>query len=314
MRKLFVALIILAISGLGAIYLFIPGKLSVSSIKLINTTPRGVEKFLSGERANWLKWWPANDSGTMAVGNKFRYNDIEYAVAATNTNFVEITIKTKDSVIHSLLSIIPVRFDSVALQWEFVIDAGLNPFKKIRTYQNAKGIKTDLSFLLENFKFFAEKAKNIYGFNIQRTTVKDTFFIATRMETDTYPSMPVVYDQVKKLRENIKLQNAGETNYPMMHVTWIDKDHFETMVAIPINKPIVPSANNFMRKMTPGNILVTEVSGGIATIANAYTELDNYKHDFHLESPAIPFELMITDRSVITDTAKWITKVYYPVF
>ncbi len=85
------------------------------------------------------------------------------------------------------------------------------------------------------------------------------------------------------------------------------------MVAIPVNKTITPNNEFLLKKMVPGKILVTEVRGGIHTINQAQKNIELYMNDHHLVSPAIPFHSLVTDRSKEADTAKWITKIYYPV-
>jgi hypothetical protein len=66
--------------------------------------------------------------------------------------------------------------------------------------------------------------------------------------------------------------------------------------------------------MVLGNILEAEVRGGEAAVQNGIEELENYKEDHEKTSPAIPFQLLVSDRSKEPDTAKWITRLYYPVF
>ena len=86
------------------------------------------------------------------------------------------------------------------------------------------------------------------------------------------------------------------------------------MTAIPVNKYIPTNKNFLFKRMVPGKILVTEVIGGVNTTANALKELELYITDRHLQSPAIPFESLVTDRSKQPDTSKWVTKVYYPIY
>jgi hypothetical protein len=58
----------------------------------------------------------------------------------------------------------------------------------------------------------------------------------------------------------------------MLHVTPYRGD-FKTMVAIPVNK-VIPENNNFLyRRMVPGKILVTEVTGGTYTMVILYLVL-----------------------------------------
>lgn len=85
-------------------------------------------------------------------------------------------------------------------------------------------------------------------------------------------------------------------------------------VAIPINKEIPFTKPIFINTMVDGKLLVTEVKGGQQTIKNALFSFKNYVQDKQFTSPAMPYEMMITDRSAEKDTSKWVTKIYYPVF
>ena len=46
----------------------------------------------------------------------------------------------------------------------------------------------------------------------------------------------------------------------------------------------------------------------------AFDNFENYRSDYTILSPAIPYQLMITDRIKESDTTKWVTKFYYPIF
>ena len=100
----------------------------------------------------------------------------------------------------------------------------------------------------------------------------------------------------------------------MMHVVQIDSFHYETMVAIPVNRSLQGTDNMMTKRMVLGNILEAEIKGGGTTVRSAMGQLENYKKDHRMESPAIPFALLVTDRSKEPDTTKWITKIYYPVY
>jgi hypothetical protein len=66
--------------------------------------------------------------------------------------------------------------------------------------------------------------------------------------------------------------------------------------------------------MIAGNILVAEVKGGPYTVTNAFNSLHDYVTDHDLQSPAIPFQSLITNRLQQPDSTKWITKIYYPIY
>ena len=86
------------------------------------------------------------------------------------------------------------------------------------------------------------------------------------------------------------------------------------MVALPINKAVNNEGDFLFKQMVKGNTLVAEVNGGRATINNGLKALEQFKSDYQFTSPAISFELMITDRRAERDTSKWVTRLYYPVF
>jgi hypothetical protein len=67
------------------------------------------------------------------------------------------------------------------------------------------------------------------------------------------------------------------------------------------------------RRMVPGNILVTEVTGGQATVDDGFRQLEFFLSEHSLTSPGMPFQSLVTDRLAEKDTSKWITKLYYPI-
>jgi len=120
---------------------------------------------------------------------------------------------------------------------------------------------------------------------------------------------------IQDLKKYIVQNNAIEKNSPMLNVLRLDSSHYEAMSAIPVDKAL-PRTNEFAPKflLKGGNILEAEVQGGPATIENGLQEIENYRSEFRYTSPAIPYQLLVTDRLKQTDTTKWITKLYYPVF
>jgi hypothetical protein len=42
--------------------------------------------------------------------------------------------------------------------------------------------------------------------------------------------------------------------------------------------------------------------------------MENYARDHKKQSPAIPYQLLVTNRLTEADTTKWITQINYPVF
>jgi len=137
-------------------------------------------------------------------------------------------------------------------------------------------------------------------------------FIAAQLKS--LPSTEQVYTMVKKLKDYILSQKAGATGNPMLNVFTRDSLSFDVRVAIPVDRRL-PDAGEIHYKwmLGGGNILITEVKGGPEEIKKAYNQVNHYITDYKRLAPAIPFESMVTDRTVEKDSSQWITRIYYPV-
>ena len=166
---------------------------------------------------------------------------------------------------------------------------------------------------LQRLRQFMQSERNMYGFAIARERVTDTLLVVTKMQDTTKPTVETYYGLIKKLRDYIARAGAQETNYPMLNISKIDSTHYQTMVAIPVNKELPGSGDIVAKRMIPGNILVAEVHGGTATVTNGLHQLDAYVMEHQFTQPGLPFQSLVTDRLSEHDTSKWITKLYYPV-
>ena len=169
--------------------------------------------------------------------------------------------------------------------------------------------------LLQSMKAFLEKTKNIYGVDIKETLVKDSALISTRRQFDHYPNVQEVDSMIQSLKKYIRQNNAIEKNSPMLNVFELGNSRYEAMTAIPVDKAL-PKTNEFAPKflLKGGNILEAQIQGGPYTIKKGLEELENYRADYKFNSPAIPYQLLVTDRTKEPDTTKWITRLYYPIF
>jgi len=167
---------------------------------------------------------------------------------------------------------------------------------------------------LNTMKPFLENEENVYGIKVSHTTVKDTLLIATRDTFSSYPSSENIYSLIRSLQDYARINDARESGYPMLDIKATGNGNFQTMVALPVNKELKSHAAILHKEMVPGNILVTEVTGGPYTVTQAFNNLQNFVTDHDMQSPAIPFQSLITDRLQQPDTTKWITRIYYPVY
>ena len=148
---------------------------------------------------------------------------------------------------------------------------------------------------------------------LMKFLVKDTILVTTNFSSIQYPSTSKIYSAIDSIKNYISLNNAKETNYPMLHILQ-DSGLYKTQVAIPVNMVIPQSRIYLVKRMVPGKILVGEIKGGNYSTGEALRQMQIFMTDNALSSPAIPFESLITNRMEEPDTSKWVTKIYYPVF
>lgn len=305
MKKIGIALLLLLVLALAAVYLFIPGKIELKTSIRLNASQAGVYRTLLSDRS-WNKWWPGE--------SPFYYNRQTYSVSGKIFNSFEVDISQNTDTLNSRMDLIFSSVDSVAIAWYARQATGRNPFERIAKYRAAKATEKNMKTILQRMKTFFERQENVYGFKVKKTIVSDSVLISTRRNFDHQPTVQDIHAMVQSLRKYIVQNKAIEKNLPMLNVQKVDTSHYQAMTAIAVDKWL-PQTNEFVPKLflKGGTILETEIQGGEHTIENAFKEFENYRSDYQYASPAIPYQLMVTDRIKETDTSKWITKLYYPI-
>lgn len=308
-RVLAFALIII-LAAIAGIYIFIPARLTVSNNVIVNATLNSTGRIII-DSSKWKSWWPDT---TNSDASNLIYNEYRYSPSKGVYNAVEVKIHNNEQLIESRISVLPLNKDSVLLEWRSVIESGSSPFARINAYNEAGHLKNDIGILLTQLKAFLEKTENIYGTPVIKTKVTDTLLIVTLEKFTSTPSTEQVYQLIDRVKAHAKKEHVPETGYPMLHVLQTGDTRFETMVALPVGRAPGEYGGVSIRRMVPGNILVTEIKGGPWTIKQAFRQLQNYVTDHKIVSPAKPFESLVTDRRSEADTTKWVTKIYYPIF
>nr|WP_294948690.1 GyrI-like domain-containing protein [uncultured Mucilaginibacter sp.] len=294
-----------------SIYFIIPQNITATSTVTVDATDGNVFKFLIKKEA-WPKWWPGTHN--RKDSSSFAYNGVMYTIKKDANSYIEVNINTGKLELDSKINYLATEDGATDVRWDAVKQSSLNPFARIAEFVRIKAEQKDMDSVLTQFKQFIQKDINVYGLRIKIDKVKDGVMLATNTVTKTPPTDGAVYSMIADLRKQIAAQNATETNKPMLNVTQVDNSEYHVMVAIPVNKEIKPGVNSVINKMVVGgNILQTEVKGGRKTIDNAFVQLQNFRKDYKLTGVAMPFELMVTDRSIEKDTSKWVTKLYWPI-
>jgi hypothetical protein len=310
-RKL-ILVILIALFALFVlfVYVIIPQKIKIEREIAVRCTNPAAKRMVL-DPGQWRRWWPGEVPGLQTI-----YVDSNYQFNPDTISFDEISVEISNNsfLTQAELQVLPVNRDSVILQWDCAaIKTSMNPLSRIKNFNRSKELGSELNSILVKMRTWLENETNVYGIAVKKTKVKDSTLIATRFETSSYPSVNEIYAAVDKLKKYIADQHATENNFPMMHV---DEGYggYQTMIAIPVNREL-PGTKEFMQKrMVLGNILEAEVHGGDSTVERGLRQLDQYRVDHEKASPAIPFALLVTDRSKQPDTLQWVTKLYFPVF
>lgn len=305
MKKLSALILFFVVVAVAASYIFIPSTIKISSIATVTANSNAVHRILMNDET-WAMWWPYK--------NESQLQKINFKLSKKMLNSFEIILYDGNDSVVSLLQFVPVNLDTLNLSWSCELQTRGNPINRFSNYYDAVTTKKKLDFLIDSLCVFIADQKNIYGFNVKKATVTDSVLISTRKQFDHYPNEFETDEMIKKLSTHIATNNAKVMNYPMLHIKQEDETHFEAMVAIATDSKL-PDNKEFKSKMLlmGGNLLESEITGGHATIRKAFEEYEQFIKDYRKTSPAIPYQLIITDRTKEKDTAKWITRLYYPI-
>lgn len=294
---------------IASVYFLIPGSSTFNYKIAINCAENGVSRMIL-DKEKWAAWWP----GKKVDEHNYSYKDYGYRISNIFLNSFTATVSYHSDSVQGMMQILPSETDSTQLLWTSTYQLSVNPFARIAQYRRLSGINSNIQALLDTTKRFLEKEENIYGMKVIKQKVTDSSLISMRKTFLHYPTTGEIYEMVHALKNYIVTKGGAESNYPMLNIYQDGPGRFEAMVAIPTQKDL-PSEGLFrLKKMVLGNILMAEVTGGVYRVTKGEQELANYVHDYKKTSPAIPYQSLVTDRSVEPDSSKWVTRLYYPIF
>jgi effector-binding domain-containing protein len=295
-----------------SVYFIIPQKIKTSKAIEIDATDVNVSKFLVNKKA-WSKWWPGSRPNIDSFS--FKFNNVDYMLLQSTNDEMRLDIKQKDIEQSSVVTYAATGDGICKVTWLAEKQSSLNPFKRIAECIKVKHTATDIEAILKAFKKFMETDTNVYGLKIKIEKVKYPIVLASTINTKDYPSPAVVYNLVNTLKKYAQSKGAVILDSAMLNIHPNETNGYQAMVAIPVSKAIQPGVNMVINKLVKGgNLLEADIKGGKTTILNTFAQLKLYQKAHHLISPAMPYELLTTNRMAEKDTAKWLTKIYWPIF
>ena len=99
----------------------------------------------------------------------------------------------------------------------------------------------------------------------------------------------------------------------MINVLRANGTSYQLMVALPVNRKLPGNADVFPEKMVRGNFMSAEITGPAGRIDSAIRQMAVYFEDHQKIAMAIPFQSLITNRKIASDSNTWVTRIYFPV-
>ena len=256
----------------------------------------------------WKRWWPWSEPGKEG-------NQPEGTIRLKGFSDTQLVLDWEE---HGVFIPVAVTLsskgnDSTILLWSAGWEVGANPIARISEFARGRRLRNDMQTLLAAFSIYASNPENVYGFKPVYTKVTDTLLISTKSTFTVEPGLKEIYGMFGSLEKYVVANGATITGQPMYHVTG-SGNAFEVMTALPISKLIEESGSYRIKRMVDGHLLVAEVKAGPEVLKLLFRQFEQYKNDYRLASPAIPYLQPITNRMQNPDTAQWITRMCYPIF
>ena len=300
---------ILLVLVIAAFYFFIPSPLKSSLLVPVKCNVFGADRVL-GDTGKWVRWWPEDGKGRGGL----EYDGVNYRPGKRLMRSVEINIDDKSSALSGMLVIFSApHIDSCYLQLQFDQRVSLNPLKRIRQYREAQHLKADMMIILDRFRTYLESMQNVYGLTMVEKSTPGSLLEQTIHIVGMYPTTDTIYTEVRKLERFLAAHGSRKAGHPMMNITALADGRYKLRVALPADK-VIPNSGDVQSGEVPTDIfLQADVVGGDGAVRAGFGSMGNYISDYGRTIVAIPFASLITDRRLEPDSAKWVTRIYWPL-
>ncbi|MBE7176844.1 MAG: hypothetical protein INR69_10585 [Mucilaginibacter polytrichastri] len=290
-------------------YALVPGTIGIRHTQKVEVSDSQLQRYLLYP-ARWAAWWPQKNKGEKG----FIANGVLFHPQNATSSGIRVDAGSGARIFPTYIEYGVTGDRQAQIIWTAEIPAGIDPFTRISRYFHARKLSGAIQAGLISAADFLNDEKKVYGVPLRVEQVRDTLVLTARTKSDHYPSVKEYYGLIGKLREVIRRQNAHALDSPMLNVTFLDSS-YQVSAGIPVDRNIAGQRDGiFTSKLIRGNILTTTISGGQQQVDAGLQTLKQYMDDHRLISPAIPFQLLLTNRVQQPDSTRWITKIYYPIF
>jgi len=313
MKRILLLVFLFLVLCIAAVYIIVPKQLAVASSITFHANREGVYRFLAND-SNWQKWWPGTIKKTSTNSLCFMHEGYDLHLGEKLYNAIQLKLSNNRDSSAGLLRLIPFTNDSMRVELSSQLDARPDPFSKLMTYFRAKRIKKTFDDIVSSLSKYASNIKNVYGIDIRKEKVQYQSLVSAKQSFPHYPTTEDIYTMIARLRNYINHSGAKELFSPMLNIAKTDSITYSAQVGLPVDR-VLPQKDDISSKwmMKGGNILMGEVTGGQKQIEDAQKQMELYIGDYQRSIIAIPFQMLITDRTKEPDSTKWVTRIYYPV-
>lgn len=303
MKNLIILVFLLAAAIVLGASLLMPAQPRVSETAVVHA-PQGTVVRALATRSLWERWWTKPDMLSYPVDNFHNSEVIEPAFT--------LEVKLDKKAIPMPLVIMPLGNDSARVVLQVLLPESKGMMGKARNFFTAKRVAAGVDDLLQALKSFSEKEENIYGLKVQQVKVRDSILLTTTFMHDAAPGPAFIDSIVGNMKAVAQQGGAAVTGPVMMHFEKSGNMHL-VMLGLPVDREVEARGDYRTRRMVMGNLLEAEVRGGRTEIEKGFRQMEKYIRDHRRTSPAIPFEVPLTNRMAEADSNKWLTRIYYPI-
>lgn len=317
---------------LAIVGFFLPREVQMQRTVTVNATPASIFEEVN-RFENFNKWspWAQIDPNTEyeysgpkeGIGAKMAWTSDHPDVGSGSQEIVESIPNQK--VTNKLIFegfepsfasiIIDGKEDGTSeVTWTFDGDMGSNPIGRYFGLFMEEMLGPSYDEGLENLKKMVESKPKIQT-EIERTTVESFPFISI---SDYVANDPVLIStkmaqHFGTLIQYAQQNNLETTNYPIAIWSDYSEEGMTMQCALPTaNELTIDHKDISVGNSYAGPVLKVVYKGDYADMMSTYNDIDIYMAANGFTMSANPWEEYVTDPTTETDTANWITVIYYP--
>jgi effector-binding domain-containing protein len=195
--------------------------------------------------------------------------------------------------------------------WNFESDMGMNPIARwIGVLMMDKWLGKDFESGLSKLKEYSESRPKLTVESRSREAMDYIGIKATVSEAEFGQVIGTLYG---RLMEFVGKNNLQVTGAPFAQVFSYSPEKIEMEACIPVSKAAKSEGDIVAGRMEAGTNAEADYYGKYEETGAAHYAIDYYLHSQNKQPAGAPYEVYVTDPGSEPDTAKWLTKVCYPL-